>query len=235
MVQAKSVSINTRRKESVITALLEWIPRKPGIILRQIFYRDIFAKLGNSVCIQPGVQFINTACIDIGDHVSIDTMTRINASGKNSWVKLLNRVHIDRGVEIKAEKSNCHIEIGEGTYIGSYTIIAGNGAVKIGKDCLIASHSSIYANNHNFADVTRKIKEQGVTCKGIIIEDDCWLGDGVKVLDGVTIGQGSVIGAGAVVTKDIPPYSVAVGVPAKVISQRNKSCLNDNKILDMRK
>jgi acetyltransferase-like isoleucine patch superfamily enzyme len=54
-----------------------------------------------------------------------------------------------------------------------------------------------------------------------VIEDDCWLGTGVKVLDGVTIGQGSVVGAGAVVTKDIPPYSVAVGIPSKVIAQRN--------------
>ncbi|MCX7595635.1 MAG: acyltransferase, partial [Fischerella sp.] len=62
--------------------------------------------------------------------------------------------------------------------------------------------------------------EQGVTCKGIIIEDDCWLGHGVTVLDGVTIGKGSVIGAGAVVTKDIPPYSVAVGIPAKVVKSR---------------
>ncbi|MBA2748254.1 MAG: acyltransferase, partial [Tatlockia sp.] len=58
------------------------------------------------------------------------------------------------------------------------------------------------------------------TRQGVVIEDNCWLGYGVKVLDGVTIGEGSVIGAGAVVTKDIPPYSVAVGVPAKVVRSR---------------
>lgn len=61
--------------------------------------------------------------------------------------------------------------------------------------------------------------------KGIVIEDDCWLGTGVKILDGVTIGKGSVIGAGAVVTKNIPSYSVAVGVPAKVISKRDSNLL----------
>ena len=54
-----------------------------------------------------------------------------------------------------------------------------------------------------------------------MIEDDCWLGTGAKVLDGVRIGRGCVIGAGAVVTKDIPPYSIAVGVPAKVIGRRD--------------
>ncbi|NJM72477.1 MAG: acyltransferase [Scytonema sp. RU_4_4] len=85
---------------------------------------------------------------------------------------------------------------------------------------MIASHTGIYANNHNFADLTRPMKSQGVTSKGIVIENDCWLGTGVKVLDGVRIGCGSVIGAGAVVTKDIPPYSIAVGVPARVIAQR---------------
>jgi acetyltransferase-like isoleucine patch superfamily enzyme len=85
---------------------------------------------------------------------------------------------------------------------------------------MIASHTGIYANNHNFADLTRPMNSQGVTSKGIVIENDCWLGTGVKVLDGVRIGRGSIIGAGAVVTKDIPPYSIAVGVPAKVIGQR---------------
>ena len=56
-----------------------------------------------------------------------------------------------------------------------------------------------------------------VSSKPIVIEDDCWLGGGVIVLAGVTIGKGSVIGAGSIVTKDIPPYSVAVGNPCKVM------------------
>jgi acetyltransferase-like isoleucine patch superfamily enzyme len=93
---------------------------------------------------------------------------------------------------------------------------------------MIASHSGIYANNHNFADPTQPICKQGNSYKGITVEEDCWLGSGVRVLDGVTIGRGSIIGAGAVVTKDIPPYSIAVGVPAKVVSQR-KSMSNNAK------
>ncbi|PSN10551.1 hypothetical protein C7293_27655 [filamentous cyanobacterium CCT1] len=84
---------------------------------------------------------------------------------------------------------------------------------------MIASHCSMYANNHRFDDWTRTINSQPLTAVGITIEDDCWLGTGVRVLDGVTIGRGSVIGAGAVVSRDIPPYSVAVGVPARVIEK----------------
>ena len=88
---------------------------------------------------------------------------------------------------------------------------------------MIASHSGIYANNHNFADPNRPICQQGNSYKGIVIEEDSWLGSGVRVLDGVTIGRGSVVGSGAVVTKSLPPYSIAVGVPAKVIGRRGES------------
>lgn len=115
---------------------------------------------------------------------------------------------------------NTTIHIGRQTYIGLNVCIGGPGNIKIGKDCLIAANSGIIANNHIFTDIHQKIAEQGVTRKGIVIEDNCWLGYGVKILDGVTIGEGSVIGAGSVVTKNIPPYSVAVGVPAKVIKSR---------------
>ncbi|NJM73600.1 MAG: acyltransferase [Scytonema sp. RU_4_4] len=112
------------------------------------------------------------------------------------------------------------ITIDEDTYIGPYVCIAGPGDIKIGKACLIAPHSGIFANNHIFADPTRRIGDQGVTRKGIVIKDDCWLGHNVTVLDGVTIGKGSIIGAGSVVSKDIPPYSIAVGAPARVIKSR---------------
>ncbi len=109
--------------------------------------------------------------------------------------------------------------------------IAGPGDIKIGKDCLIAAHSGIFANNHIYSDPTQLIMSQGVTRQGIVIEDDCWLGSGVKVLDGVTIGRGSVVGAGAVVTKNIPPFSIAVGVPARVIKRRQDKEFIDSRLL----
>ena len=230
-----------RGQTLVLTTLVGWIPLLPGQMLRNLLYRIIFKQIGFPVRIKANVKFTEArwlaidnsvaiephVCIDIpqindvylGKSVKLHQGVRISCLGENGKVFLGEKVCLDRGVDVKVHYGGQMI-IGDRTYIGPYTCMSGFGKIEIGKDCLIASHSAIYAHNHNFSDSNKKIVEQGFSIKGIIIEDDCWLGSGVKVLDGVTIGKGSVIGAGAVVTKDIPPYSVAVGVPAKVISQR---------------
>lgn len=112
------------------------------------------------------------------------------------------------------------VSIGNHVGISEYCLLDGDGGITIGNYVRIASHVSIIAFNHIYKDPHVLIKLQGKTSRGIIIKDDVWIGTGVRILDGVTIGEGSVIGAGSVVTKDIPPYSVAVGVPAKVIKNR---------------
>ncbi|MBD1896758.1 acyltransferase [Coleofasciculus sp. FACHB-129] len=215
----------SRMNEFLLITLIGGIRRPLGTMLRRLLYPTILGRVGKALYIQSGVELLNAPAIEVGDNVKILRDVRLNANGKNSKISLGDLVCLDRGVDINVtEGGNCNIVIGERTHISPYTCLGGPGNIKIGKFCLIASHVGIYANNHNFADPTVYIWKQGITCKGIVIEDDCWLGSGVKVLDGVTIGKGSVIGAGAVVTKDIPPYSVAVGVPARVISQRNSVC-----------
>ncbi|MDZ8082439.1 MAG: acyltransferase [Nostoc sp. DcaGUA01] len=210
-----------RVQELLVTTVLGDIPTLIlGPKLRNLVYRTIFAKIGSPVYIQNGVEFNGTSCIEIGSGVYIFKGVRLDASGhKNNKIHLANKVAIERNVDIGCLSDTC-IHIDEDTFIGPNACIEGPGDIKIGKHCMIAAHSGIYANNHNFADPMQPMKYQGVTRKGIVIEDDCWLGHGVTVLDGVTIGQGSVIGAGAVVNKDIPPFSVAVGIPARVIKNR---------------
>ncbi|MDX2216550.1 MAG: acyltransferase [Oculatellaceae cyanobacterium bins.114] len=216
-------SSSSRRLEMLLTTLLSWVPLSIGFTLRQQFYRFILGKIGKPVYIEPGVELLNTKGIELGNGVRLLRGDRLDSQGKNSCIRLGNHVQFAYGVGIKVSRENCVIEIGDRTSIGPYVVIHGPGNIKIGQDCLIAAHTGIYASNHQFADPDRKIRDQGLSRKGIVIEDDCWLGHKVSVLDGVTIGKGSVIGAGAVVTKDIPPYSIAVGVPAKVIGQRRQS------------
>ncbi|KAF3886815.1 MULTISPECIES: acyltransferase [Nostocales] len=221
-----SLLIWNRLLQAVLTNLLSNIPTNAiGGNLRNLLYRSIFARMGNSVNIDAGVTFVNTAAIELGNNVQILQGARINASGhpKNKFI-LKDRACLQNGVDVRA-MNDTSIYIDEGTYIGPYVCLAGPGDIKIGKSCLIAAHTGIFANNHVFNDPTQNIAEQGVTRRGIVIGNNCWLGHAVTVLDGVTIGEGSVIGAGAVVAKDIPPYSVAIGVPARVVKSRKEAQL----------
>lgn len=120
-----------------------------------------------------------------------------------------------------------NVKIGRNCSIQAYSNVVGygkvgepNGLITIGNEVRIASHAIIIAGNHRFDDPTRTIHGQGAVLAPITIEDDVWIGGRVNITAGVTIGKGSVIGGGSVVTRDIPPYSVAVGVPAKVVKQR---------------
>lgn len=109
------------------------------------------------------------------------------------------------------------IEIGDSVSINPYCMFYGNGNLRIGRNVLIATHTTIVASNHNFGDTTELITNQGMTCKGIVIGDNVWIGAGVTILDGSVIGEGVVIGAGAVVSGIVEAYSVVAGIPAKTI------------------
>lgn len=118
---------------------------------------------------------------------------------------------------LKIEGKN-NVEIGDNTSIGTYVHIWGNGGVRIGKDVLIAAHCCITSLTHDYS--MKPVRLGKIVSKTVIIEDDVWLGYNVIVLPGITIGKGSIVAAGSVVTKDIPPYSIAVGNPAVVIKKR---------------
>jgi acetyltransferase-like isoleucine patch superfamily enzyme len=107
-----------------------------------------------------------------------------------------------------------HVHISRGTYIN------GIGNVVIGNDCMIGPNVVIISGTHNYSDIKTPIRKQGSVKEKIIIEDNVWLAANVNVMPGIRIGEGSVVGAGAVVTKDIPQYSIAVGVPARIIKNR---------------
>lgn len=118
-----------------------------------------------------------------------------------------------------------HIRLGARSMIGPMSVVYGDGGVTIGADVLIAHHCTLVANHHVFVDPSVPIQDQGLEAKGITIEDDVWLGAGVVVTDGVRIGRGAVVGAGAVVTRDVPPYAIAVGVPARVVGSRAREAV----------
>jgi acetyltransferase-like isoleucine patch superfamily enzyme len=112
------------------------------------------------------------------------------------------------------------IEIESNVYIGPYCVLYGHGGLTIGSSTMIAAHTVIVPANHGFSRIDMPMNAQPLTREGIAIGEDVWIGAGCKVLDGVRIGKGAVIGAGSVVTKNIEPYDIAVGVPATVVRSR---------------
>lgn len=107
--------------------------------------------------------------------------------------------------------------IGDHTRIGLHNTIIG--PVTIGSHVNLAQGITITALNHNFDDSEKRIDQQGISTKEVVLEDDIWVGANAVILPGVTIGKHAVVAAGAIVTKDVPPHSLVAGVTAKVIRQ----------------
>ena len=150
-------------------------------------------------------------------------------------------VFLDRGVTIAARRGLGRIVLGrwvhvgagsalrchEGTLtVGDKTVLARSVSVnsyldvEIGDSVLVADGVYISDFDHRFEDLTVPIKDQGIVKSRVRIGRDVWIGTKVTVARGVTIGEGAVIGANAVVTRDVAPFSVAVGVPARVVKRR---------------
>ena len=155
--------------------------------------------------------------LTIGDNVEINALSKYGVTiGDN--VSILKNTIIECTGVIR--------ELGEGLKIGNHVGIAQNcfiqvrGKVEIGNNVIFGPGVSIFSENHLFENRDIPIMHQGASRKGVFIEDDVWLGAGATILDGVVVGKGSVIAAGSVVNKDVAPYSIVAGVPAKLIKMR---------------
>lgn len=113
-----------------------------------------------------------------------------------------------------------HIVFGMNSFCGANCVIGVNKKVLIGNHVMIAHAVSIRDTDHVFDDLNIPMAKQGIVSDQISIEDDVWIGHGAIILKGVSIGKGSIVAAGAVVTKDVAPYSIVGGVPAKLIRNR---------------
>ena len=181
------------------------------------------ASAGERLGIGPHVRIRHPSCLSAGDDVHFLGLAYIR-SFRPDTVRIGSNTYLQVGfwLDCGGEDSPGVLEVGHHCQFGPYVSMnAGGSSITIGDHVGIAHLTSIHAGQHVFTDPSRPIFEQGVTHQGIRIEDDCWIGAKSTILDGVTVGRGSVIGAGAVVTGDIPAYSVAVGVPARVIKKRD--------------
>lgn len=147
----------------------------------------------------------------------------VNALSKRG-ISLGRNVTIARGATLTCTgviaELGAGIVIGDRSAVGAGSFLGGQGGIHVGCDLIMGPAVRIFSENHNHGDVDLPIRAQGQTREPVTIEDDCWIGAGATILAGVTVGRGSVVAAGAVVTHTIPAYSVAGGVPARVLRSR---------------
>lgn len=195
-------------------------PGAAGLFLRQKFYPWFLGACGRGVAFSRNVTLRCPARLFLGDGTLIDEQVCFDIKSAVAAVRLGARNQILQGVRFETGYEG-HVTLGDDCFVGAYTILNGFGGITIGNNALIAGHCHIVSGDHGFADLTVPMGQQPITGKGIVLEDDVWLGAGVKVLDGVRIGQGSIVSAGAVVNRDVAPYSIVGGIPAKLIKMRN--------------
>lgn len=193
--------------------------------LMRCVVRGIAFRPSKLVFIGAGVELRNRRFIHLGRGVTLGKDVVIDGLSREGVVVGEN-VNIGPYTVIEASGSITNlgkgISIGEHSGVGGFSFIGGAGGVTIGKNVIMGQFVSFHPENHVFDNTDIPIRLQGVTRQGIVVEDDCWIGAKVTFLDGARVRKGCVIAAGAVVRGQIPPYSVAAGVPAKVIRSRKK-------------
>ncbi len=191
-----------------------------GYLLRKWSYHRFFKSVGRGVIFGKGVVLRHPRRITLGNRVAIDDYGLLDASGAGDEGMIVgDDVIISRNCVVQGKTGP--VVIGDKTDIGCNSIIGSITGIFIGHSVLIGGNCYIGGGRYISDRLDLPMMEQGLYSNGpVVIEDDVWLGAGAIVLDGVRIGKGCIVGAGAVVTKDLPDYAVAVGVPAKVTKIR---------------
>jgi acetyltransferase-like isoleucine patch superfamily enzyme len=233
-VRGQSPSFGDYLLQGLLTTLLGWLPGLPGIALRALFYR-LMMRLDGIAAIEPHVRIRHARNIRLGKGVFLDQGVYLHATP--GGIDIGDRTTVMHNTELHVfnfrNLPHAFIKVGRDTFIGESVVIRGQGGVTIGDSVLIAPGAKILAVNHNFTDISRPVIEQGITGKGIVIEDGAWIAAGAVVLDGVRVGQGAVVGANAVVTHDVAPNSVVGGSPARVINDLRADSVRQRDRLQM--
>jgi acetyltransferase-like isoleucine patch superfamily enzyme len=213
------LGIGSLVKFELIMLLCSWVPGALGFFLRKLLYPSLFGSVGHGVVFGRNIALRHPHKIRLGNHVQIDDNCVLDAKGcQEGEFQIGDNVVLSRGCVLSAKYGP--LSIGENSNFGANCLVYSAKEVTIGRDTLLAAQCYVGGSMYHFEDPTIPPIQQGSYAEGVYIGDGCWLGAGVKVIDGVTVGDGVVLGTGAVVTKDIDPLSVAVGVPAKVFKKR---------------
>ncbi len=181
-----------------VEAFLGAVPGAIGVALRRVYYRFRLAAWAPGLSIQTNVSITCPQSISIG-----------------------RKCHLARDCKLYATPDT-PIRIGHNFSANTNVMInaRGKGSITIGNNVLIGPNVVLRSNNHVFERADMLINDQGMTEGTIVIGNDVWIASNTVVLQNVTIGDGAVVAAGAVVTKDVAPYAIVGGIPARTIGMR---------------
>lgn len=208
-------------KYEFITFFFGSLPGAVGFIMRKLLFPKLLGKAGKNITFGRNIALRHPRKIEIGNNTVIDDYAVLSAKGSNDTnIIIKDDVILGRNITLSCKGGT--IAIGNNTNIGINTAIYSGSSVTIGNNVLFAASCYIFGDGPHRSDrLDIPIIQQGQEpSKGITIEDGAWIGADVKILDGVTIGHDSIIGTGSVVTKNIPPKSIALGMPAKAVKER---------------
>lgn len=168
------------------------------------FKIEDFKRIGNNVIFEKNVLVFHPENIEIGENVYVGHSTILKGYYKNEMI------------------------IGDHTWIGQSCFFHSAGGIYIGKAVGIGPMVKIISSVHKEEELTKPIMFSELKYNKVVIGDGCDIGIGSIILPGVNIGEGSQIGAGSVVTRDVEPFSVVAGVPAKLLRRRNSEIFNEN-------
>ncbi len=204
----------------MVTTLL----RLSVFLLRGCYQRLFFAGSKGLVLVGKGASIRYAKYLNVGKDFIVEDYAEINCMAHQGIIAgdrvTIGKYAVIRPVNLYGAEIGEGLKIGNNSSIGPFAYIGCSGLIEIGNNVIMSPRVSIYSENHLYEGLNELIMEQGVKRAFVKIEDNCWIAANSVILSGVTIGTGSVVAAGSVVTKDVPPYSVVGGVPAKVIKSR---------------
>jgi acetyltransferase-like isoleucine patch superfamily enzyme len=213
-------NLTPEQKESFYKTVVMNDPSEYAQKARDEYYKSVLKSMGENTHIGVGVKITNPQYISLGNNVRVCDGVTLIARGEKG-ITIMDNTTLKENVLIDTERPNDgYVNIANNVYIGTGTSLFGHVGLEIGEFSLLAQNITITPYSHKFPDPNEMIIRQGGNCEKVTIGKDCYLGMNVSVMYSGSIGDGSVIGAGSVVVKPIPPYKVAVGVPAKVIKDR---------------
>lgn len=190
-----------------------WSRLNPRYILNKLYYLYTFRQIRGGIDISSKI--LGKKYLHVGKNFR---------SGRHLWLEAVieyNGQHFHPTLIIKD-----NVSLSDFNHIGAVNYVEIGNHVLFGSKCYVTDHNhGIYSGDNEQSDPDIPPSQRLLTHdKKVIIEDNVWIGDNVTVLPGVTIGKGAIIGSNAVVSKSIPPYSIAVGIPAHVIKKWNPVC-----------